>query len=53
MNEPNGYESRQSCKADESFNTVETLISLQIFQLTDMFSRKIRLRSILHLRIPV
>ena len=53
MNEPDGYESCQPCKAAETFIIVETLISLQIFRLTNMFLRKIQLRSILHLRTPV
>ena len=37
MNEPDGYESCQPCKAAETFIIVETLISLQIFRLTNMF----------------
>ena len=53
MNELDGYESCQPCKAAETFIIVETLISLQISQLTDMFLRKMHLRSILHLRSPV
>ena len=38
MNEPelDGYESWQPCKAAETFIIVETLISLQISQLTDI-----------------
>ena len=44
-----GYESCQPCKAAEIFIIVETLISLRISQLTDMFLRKMHLRSILHL----
>ena len=53
INEPDGYESRQPCKADETFIVVGTLISLYSFQLTDMFLRKIRLRLFLHLRTRV
>ena len=52
MNELDGYEFRQPCKADETFIIDETLTSFQISQLTDMFLSKIRLRSILHLRTP-
>ena len=53
MNEPDRYESCQPCKAAETSIIVETLISSQISQLTDMFLRKVRLRSILYLRFPV
>ena len=52
MNDSDGYESRQPCKANETVIIVTTLISLQISQLTDMFLRKMRLRSILPLRRP-
>ena len=52
MNDSDGYESRQPCKANETVIFVATLISLQISQLTDMFLRKMRLRSILLLRRP-
>ena len=52
MSEPDGYESCRPCKAAEIFIIVETLFSLQISQLTDMFLRKTRLRSILHLSTP-
>ena len=53
MNEPDGYKSRQPCKADEIVIIVATLIFLQNSQRTDMFLRNIRLRSILHVRTPV
>ena len=53
MYESDGYESCQPCKAAETYIIVETLISSQISQLTNMFSRKIHLRSIFHPRTPV
>ena len=52
MNDSDGYESRQPCKANETVIIVTTLISLQISQLTNMFLLKMRLRLILLLRRP-
>ena len=52
MNDSDGYESRQPCKANEIVIIVATLISLQISPLTDLFLRKMRLRSMLLLRRP-
>ena len=52
MNDSDGYESRQPCKANETDIIVAILISMQISQLTDTFLRKMRLLSILLLRRP-